>query len=245
MFAHSQDARYILRSWAGQLGAEQVDVITVPAEGDPPQLLWARFASATGIPPELCRPPESLANTSLGLASTELLRLVNAHVKHLAQVDYDQTVKEQLALRVLSMRRSSEPSIEIDRSTYRAALQWNQLTRRAVTASGCRVVGDLADLPVTEESDPALDSGPLHVDDEDLLAAAEAALAGMQVLVRRRTRRLRKRGLPTGTTVGTRPARSRTSGHATPVAEAVAEVAAVALRAAELGRRLRETPERT
>ena len=39
--------------------------------------------------------------------------------------------------------------------------------------------------------------------------------------------------------------RSRTSGHATPVDEAVAEVVADALRAAELGRRLRETPEPT
>ena len=133
----------------------------------------------------------------------------------------------------------------MDRSTNRAALQWNQLTRRAVTASGCRVVGDLADLPVVEGPDPALGSGRFQVDDEDLLAAAEAAVAGLQALVRRRARRLRKRGLPTGTTVGAPPTRGRTSGHATPVDEAVAEVVAVALRAAELGRRLRETPEPT
>jgi len=241
----TQDARFILRSWAGQLGAEGVDVVTVPAEGEPPQLLWARFASAIGVPPELCRPPESPANTSLGLASTELLRLVNAHVKHLPKVDYETTLKEQLALRILSQRRSCEPSLEMDPSTNRAALQWNQLTRRAVATSGCPVVGDLADLPVVEASDPALGSGPFQVDDEDLLAAAGDAVAGLQALVRRRTRRLRKRGLPTGTTVGAPPTRSRTSGHATPVEEAVAEVVAGALRAAELGRRLRETPEPT
>ena len=70
-------------------------------------------------------------------------------------------------------------------------------------------------------------------------------MAGLQALVRRRARRLRKRGLPTGTTAGAPPTRGRTSGHATPVDEAVAEVVAVALRAAELGRRLRETPEPT
>ncbi len=157
----TQDARFILRSWAGQLGAERVDVLTVPAEGEPPQLLWARFASAIGVPPELCRPPESPANTSLGLASTELLRLVNAHVKHLPKVDYETTLKEQLALRILSQRRSCEPSLELDRPTNRAALQWNQLTRRAVAASGCTVVGDLADLPVVEAPDPALGRGPL------------------------------------------------------------------------------------
>ena len=241
----TQDARFILRSWAGQLGAERVDVVTVPAEGEPPQLLWARFASAIGVPPELCRPPESPANTSLGLASTELLRLVNAHVKHLPKVDYETTLKEQLALRILSQRRSCEPSLELDRPTNRAALQWNQLTRRAVAASGCTVVGDLADLPMVEAPDPALGRGPFQVDDEDLLAAAEDAVAGLQALVRRRTRRLRKRGLPTGTTVGAPPTRSRTSGHTTPVDEAVAVVVAVALRAAELGRRLRETPEPT
>ena len=245
MFAHSQDARYILRSWAGQLGAERVDVVTVPAEGDPPQLLWARFASAIGVPPELCRPPESPANTSLGLASTELLRLVNGHVKHLAQVDYDKTIKEHLALRVLSLRRSGEPSIGMDRTTSQAALRWNQLTRRAVTASGCRVVGDLADLPVEEGSEPASGAGQFQVEDEDLLAAAEAAVTGLQVLVRRRARRLRKRGLPTGTTAGAPPTRGRTRGHVTPVDEAVAEVVDVALRAAELGRRLREAPEPT
>ena len=240
----TQDARFILRSWAGQLGAEGVDVVTVPAEGEPPQLLWARFASAIGVPPELCRPPESPANTSLGLASTELLRLVNAHVKHLPKVDYETTVKEQLALRILSQRRSCEPSLEMDRSTNRAALQWNQLTRRAVAASGCTVVGDLTDLPV-EASDPALRSGPFRVDPEDLLAAAGDAVDGLQALVRRRTRRLRKRGLPTGTTVGAPPTRSRTSGNATTVDEAVADVVAGAQRAAELGRRLRETPEPT
>jgi hypothetical protein len=243
MFARTQDARYILRAWAGQLGAERVDVVTVPAEGEPAQLLWTRLAPAIGVAPELCRPPETPANTSLGLASTELLRLVNAHVKHLPQVDYERTLKEQLALRVLSLRRSCEPPIGIDRSTNGAALQWNQLTRRAVNASGCRVVGDLADLPVTEEPHSALDRGPSHVDDEDLLAAAEAAVAGMQVLVRRRARRLRKRGLPAGTTVGEQPTRGRRRGRATPVDEAVAEVAAEALRAAELGRRLRQAPE--
>ena len=245
MFARTQDARYILRAWAGQLGAERVTVVTVPAEGEPAQLLWARFASAIGVPPELCRPPESPANTSLGLASTELLRLVNTHVKHLARVDYETTLKEQLALRVLSLRRSCEPSIGMDRSTNRAALQWNQLTRRAVTASGCGVVGDLADLPVVEGPEAALGSGRFQVDDEDLLAAAEAAVAGLQALVRRRARRLRKRGLPTGTTVGAPPTHGRTSRHAAPVDEAVAEVVALALRAAELGRRLRETPEPT
>jgi hypothetical protein len=245
MFARTQDARYILRAWAGQLGAERVDVVTVPAEGEPAQLLWTRFASAIGVPPELCRPPDSPANTSLGLASTELLRLVNAHVRHLAQADYETTLKDQLALRVLSQRRSCEPSIGMDRSTNLAALRWNQLTRSAVTASGCRVVGDLADLPVEEGSDPASGTGQFQVEDEDLLAAAEAAVAGLQVLVRRRARRLRKRGLPTGTTAGAPPTRGRTRGHVTPVDEAVAEVVDLALRAAELGRRLREGPEPT
>ena len=36
-----------------------------------------------------------------GWRRRELLRLVNAHVKHLAQVDYETTLKEHLALRVL------------------------------------------------------------------------------------------------------------------------------------------------
>ena len=170
---------------------------------------------------------------------------MNGHVKHLAQVDYDKTIKEHLALRVLSLRRSGEPSIGMDRPTSLAALRWNQLTRRAVTASGCRVVGDLADLPVEEGSDPASGAGQFQVEDEDLLAAAEAAVTGLQVLVRRRARRLRKRGLPSGTTAGAPPTHGRTRGHVTPVDEAVAEVVDVALRAAELGRRLREAPEPT
>ena len=247
MFARSQDARYILRAWAGHLGAERVDVVTVPTEQEQPQLLWTRFADAIGIPPTLCRPPESPANTSLGLASTELLRLVNRQVRHLPRVDYDTTVKEQLALRVLSQRRSVEPSLAMDRSTYHAALRWNELTRQAVTDSGCRILGELADLPVTEDGDAALGAGPFRVEDEDLLAAAETAVAGLQVLVRRRKRRLRKRDLPVGTT-DTPPRRripSGTSRHATPVDTAVAEVVTEALRAVELGRRLREAPAPT
>jgi len=100
---------------------------------------------------------------------------------------------------------------------------------------------------VTEDGDAALGAGPFRVEDEDLLAAAEAAVAGLQVLVRRRKRRLRKRDLPVGTT-DTPPRRripSGTSRHPTPVDTAVAEVVTEALRAVELGRRLREAPAPT
>jgi hypothetical protein len=202
VFARTQDTRYQLGVWVGQLGSDRVDVVTVPRDGQPPSLLWSRFAAAIRIDPGLCHPPESPVNKSLGLASTELLRLVNSHLVGLTRAEYNATVKDYLAIQVLSPRCSREPEIRMNEATYRATLSWNRCACRAITSAGCMVRGDLADLAASAVAVPtAPDGRGDRVDDEDLLAAAEDALAGLKVLVRRRKRRLRQKGMtpkPTG-----------------------------------------------
>jgi len=243
-FRRSQDVPSVLGRWAQQLPPGHLHVVTVPPKGAPPELLWQRFAQVLGVDPAAAtvQPPE--VNASIGLASTELIRRVNQRLTRVPQSEYDRTMKH-LALSVLSARADREGRAVLTPTGYDAALRWNAIVREAIADHDAHVVGDLADLPDIADPTvrrrlPATVKGPRN---RQILAAARMATRGLDRLIARQTRRLRRRGIDV-----TRPTRTplrqlRADWRATPepVDAAAGTVAAKAQASMALVRRLRET----
>jgi hypothetical protein len=183
----------MLDSWARVVPPERLHLVTVPPAGSPRELLWERFASVLGLDPALATNPAKGHNPSLGYASADLMRRLNAELGRLPRERYNPTLKHYLAEEVLAERAGQETRALMDERTHAFALRWNRRTRAALEASGGYVLGDLADLPTTSSADrlPASIAPP---DRAELLDAATTALAGLDRLVRRRTRRVRALG---------------------------------------------------
>lgn len=237
-FRHVQDIGRLLSAWGALVPRERLHVVTVPADNSNPRLLWERFAGVVGLDPDLC-PGLPPANESLGYASAELLRRVNAELGRVPMPDYNATVREYLAGRVLAYVAKGEQRPQLDHEAAAFALVWNQRTRRAITRSGAHLVGDLEDLPTT-----GTDRHQRYVDDDqsppgesELLPPAEAAVEAMRALVERRARRAAKQGYDLSDLDLDRSPQG-TAGEDV-VTAAVAEVAELCRQAIELRRRYR------
>jgi hypothetical protein len=171
----------ILRAWSGAVPPDRMHVVLVPAPGSPPDLLWRRFASVVGIDPERFPPLPGERNVSLGYASADLMRRVNAHLTDLEQTTYGRTVKRHLCKRILSAR-TDEPKMSMNRQLGEFSLDWNRSMADAIARHGCEVTGELTDLDVAPTTVETLEPP----DQEHVLAAAADAVNGMQRLIRQR-----------------------------------------------------------
>ncbi|HSE69794.1 MAG TPA: hypothetical protein VLA97_03475 [Nocardioidaceae bacterium] len=239
-FSRAQDVPRMLRVWADLVPPGRMHVVTVPPAGSPPRLLWERFAEAAGVPADLCPELPGRDNSSLGYASSDLLRRTNARLGRLRPSEYDPTFKHYLALDVLARRRDEEPRAALDRRARDFALGWNAHVRDAIARSGVRVTGDLADLPVApgDSDDPPEEVRPPEA--AAVLDAATVAVDALERLVARRTRRLTEAGGrvdPVGTAPTTGVEQWRRA--AEPLEAAATEVARLGLVAVDLQRRIR------
>lgn len=248
LFRRALDIPRMLDAWAPVVPRERLHVVTVPRAGAPRELLWERFAAVLGVDPSVATRPAQGHNPSLGYASAELMRRLNSELGRLPREHYNPTLKRVLAEQVLAARAGAEPRARLDGADRVLATGWNRRVRTALEASPAHLVGDLEDLPVTEP-DTAPRPAPAPGQD-DLLAAAETALDGMQALVLRRRRRLaRQRGdglsdepggeRPGGEgSGGERGRRAAWERAPDPVAAAVRDLAGVTRTAVELHQRL-------
>lgn len=241
-FKRAQDIGNILGAWGRHVPPERLHVVTVPPSGSERGLLWERFAGVLDLDPGVCSEPPARANESLGYASTELLRRVNEEVGRLRPSDYTPTLKEYLALGVLSQRSREESRARIDRATCEFGLAWNERVRKAIVGAGAVLAGDLEDLPTTfsESHVRNVDDAQVPPTDGEILSAAGTAVEAMHRLVVRRARRLRKRGAAVDLDVdGVSAAADAWSASDDPVAAAVGDIAELARTAVDLRRRLR------
>lgn len=164
------------------VGVESVVVVTVPPPGNPPDLLWRRFAEATGLPAVRAIDPargDQAANRSLSAAECETLRRLNLAL-HDAGADPQRTA----TLRYRIVREAWWPRDRRDAPVAlpAAALDWLepicQHARDTIRATGVPLIGEWDDLLPHPAHSPA-GSGGLDgaVDPSALLAAHEAALA--------------------------------------------------------------------
>ncbi|KAA1421066.1 hypothetical protein F0U44_01705 [Nocardioides humilatus] len=168
----------MIETWVPLVGAERFHVVTVPLQSDDPDLLWKRFAGVVGINPAKCKERAVESNASLGLPSSELMRLLNLELGPVTRSDYLRTMKSLLARDILGERADQERKVTLNRPGRNLSARWNGRLRDAIETSGVDLVGSLDDLPVTRT--PKTISSELdNPSDEELLLAAAWARRGL------------------------------------------------------------------
>ena len=153
-----QEVPDILDRWGHDLPPERIHLVTVPAPGGPPSLLWQRFSRALGLDGLELDLEAERANPSLGVPETALLRRINQAVIHdLDPPDYRPLVRELLAHQTLS-RRTDSPRLALPPAVHPWAQDLAAAWASEVKDRGYDLVGDLADLvgapPAKKWADP-------------------------------------------------------------------------------------------
>jgi len=149
---NEQDLLGVLDRWGAVVPPDHLHLVPCPPDGADRELLWQRFADATGVPVGLTVTEEGRANESLGLAQVHLLRRVNAELDgRIAQPTYAHVVKRYFAQRVLSEMSGERPVApeSLREPLTELARTWvEEVSRRGYT-----VHGDLSDLVPTRFGD--------------------------------------------------------------------------------------------
>lgn len=164
----------MIDTWVPLVGAERFHVVTVPLASDDPDLLWKRFAGVVGIKPARCPERAVESNASLGLPSSELMRLLNIELGPVPRSAYLRTMKALLARDILGERADQERKVSLNRSGRNLSARWNARVREAITDSGVDLVGSLDDLPTAKVGKGVPSELELPTDEELLFAAAWA-----------------------------------------------------------------------
>jgi hypothetical protein len=180
LFWSQQDVGRMLPVWRDVLPDDRIHVVTVPHPGTAGSELWLRFASVLGVDATRYDPTGRAVNESVGLASSELLRVFNERSRQaqLGWPAYSEVVKEGLAKRGLAPRRPKEPAMAVPADLRPWLHDRTKRQRSAIEDSGVDVVGDLADL------EPVLTDGlqPQQLEPTELL---DAAVDGLVYFARR------------------------------------------------------------
>ena len=187
-FRLRHDALRVLDVWEKWVPRERIRVVTLPPPGAPQTVLLERFATAAEIPAPAWRTDVPTRNDSLGAVETELIRRLNPQLtSRLAAGPYRVVIESGIRARwqTPGLRPLQLPPEEHGWVRTRSAALVEELAAR-----GYRVHGDLADLVPVEplERARALD----EVSDDELLVAAESALASLAVAHGRLWRRHRR-----------------------------------------------------
>lgn len=183
VFLRAQDVSRMLGVWTQVVPPDHVHVLVVPSVRTEPELLWKRFAAVVGVNPAVCSAEGQPSNPSLGYASADLMRRVNLHIGRAAVSEHAVELK-QLA-KILTEHASAEARVPVDAKTRRFAARWNLQNRRAIRASGVRVVGRLAEIPVSVDRSES-STVPTALTDPDIhesLSAAATAIEGLARLI--------------------------------------------------------------
>jgi hypothetical protein len=147
-----QEIPDILNRWAADLPPERVHLVTVPAPGGPPDLLWERFCEAFGITGLDLDLEGDRINPSLGVPETALVRRINLKANRVVPpARYRPLVRELLAHQTLS-RRAGSPRLTLPPDVHPWAKELAGAWIDEIKERGYHVIGDLGDLvgpPVT------------------------------------------------------------------------------------------------
>jgi hypothetical protein len=150
MFWGLHDAEAVLGRWATAVPTERIHVITIPPSGTPPDTLWRRFCSVTGLDPDRYDTTVKRSNSSMGVHETELVRRMNRRVGGLEGSSYDALVRLFLAEKVLG---GGKVRLTLPPNRREWARERSQTLIDALAEAGYPVEGDLAELQPSEVAD--------------------------------------------------------------------------------------------
>jgi hypothetical protein len=178
----TQDAADVLGRWSCCVPADRIHLVTVPAQGGSPALLWSRFARVCGIDAEACDTSVASPNVSLGVVEAELLRRINTKidVSFPDPGEPSRLMRGFLAHKLLAPRESERFSLPPQRAD--ALRPRSESTAAWVNSAGVDVVGSLGDLTIP--STVPVTRQPEEVSDAELAAAATEVAAAMLLEVR-------------------------------------------------------------
>lgn len=139
-----QDPARILEQWATDVPPERVHLVTVPRRGADPGLLWTRFAEVLGVEPDRYEPPDAGANTSLGVAETEVVRRLNEQLQDAPWPFYAHHVKNGIAQGVIAGRPGAR--LVLPESVLPFVEARTKQIIDSVSGRGYDIVGSLDDL---------------------------------------------------------------------------------------------------
>ncbi len=173
-----QEIPDILNRWAEDLPPERIHLVTVPAPGGPPDLLWERFVQAFGLDDLDLDLDGERANPSLGVPETALVRRINLKANRAIEPpSYRPLVRELLAHQTLS-RRADSPRLTLPPDVHPWAQELATSWVEEIKARGYDVVGDLGDLVGPPVTHPFADP-----DEPDESQVADAAVDAIRALL--------------------------------------------------------------
>lgn len=194
------DPAEVLTAWADVLPPERLHVVTVPPSGAAPDLLWRRFAEASGFDPALGDLDVSDANESLGVEAARLLELLGPELRSSLEVESAhwtvpyRWIRRYLAHELLVPVSGSRIGLD-EAMSARIRLRTDSSVRR-VHESHWNVIGDLSDLSAATVG-PS-DRLPTSVSEGELLAVALGLVPALLAEVRKQTERAERAEQPPG-----------------------------------------------
>lgn len=133
--------------WGPFVAPERFHVLTVPASGSSPTLLWERFAAILGVDADSVEPPAAPANESLGVVEAEVLRRLNDRLGDRFPLwhKYVTVVRRHVIVPALSTAPGPE-RIRVPADAVPWLEEQARTTVAALADRGVHVAGDLAEL---------------------------------------------------------------------------------------------------
>ncbi|RSN60249.1 hypothetical protein DMH08_21135 [Actinomadura sp. WAC 06369] len=176
MFWGLHDPVRVLKTWESAVPKERVHVLTLPAPGSGPDVLWDRFCALTGIDPAGCDVGGLADEEPLSAVEAELLRRLNGRLGTALGGDYERIVRDHLIGSGLAAGTAAADRAPMGLPPRHA--DWAADRTRAIAAelreAGYGVVGDLEEL--TTSRTPTGGMLPGDVPDE-LIAAASIGVS--------------------------------------------------------------------
>lgn len=170
------DAAEVLPRWAGTLPADRVHVVTVPPGRAEPDLLWRRFAAASGFDPAWGDTDVTDANESLGVEAARFLQEVGPALREAVDADHAHWTEQYKWLRRYVGHEVLVPlgggRIGLDEATTQRLRERTARTQQVLRESGWDLQGDLDDLSAATPQGRS----PSSVTAEEMLAVAVRAM---------------------------------------------------------------------
>lgn len=188
-FWTQQDVPVILTRWAEFVPWDRFHLVTVPAQGSDPEILWERFCSVLQVDGSTFAQPER-KNESIGVVSASLMHRVNlvALARGLTTVEYQRVLHRRLADEVLAPRREDEESIAVSPEVDAWVRNRAKRLVEDMRALNVDIVGDLAELLPGK---PLEGREPDDVSDAEMLDTCVEAIVTLAMSQDAVTRKLR------------------------------------------------------